>query len=46
MTDEHVHLDDKSLNTLMIISFQSVPQTQHQIKVMVQSVRHIFAESM
>lgn len=35
MTDKHTHLDDKSLNVLMRISFQSEPLTPHQIKVMI-----------
>ena len=51
MTDKHTHLDDKSLNALTRISFQSEPLTQHQIKVIIskwknQRVRSIFAESM
>ena len=35
MTDKHTHLDDKSLDVLMRISFQSEPLTPHQIKVMI-----------
>ena len=34
MTDKHTCLDDKSLDVLMRISFQSEPLTPHQIKVM------------
>ena len=51
MTDKRTRLDDKSLDALMRISFQSEPPTQHQIKVIIserknQRVRRIFAESM
>ena len=35
MTDKHTCLDDKSLDVLMRISFQSEPLTPHQIKVMI-----------
>lgn len=35
MTDKHTRLDDKSLDVLMRISFQSEPLTPHQIKVMI-----------
>ena len=35
MTDKHTRLDDKSLDVLMTISFQSEPLTPHQIKVMI-----------
>lgn len=35
MTDKHTGLDDKSLDVLMRISFQSEPLTPHQIKVMI-----------
>ena len=51
MTNKCTPLDDKSLDALMRISFQSEPLTQHQIKLIInewknQRVRHIFAESM
>ena len=51
MTDKRTRLDDKSLDALMRISFQSEPLTQHQIKVIIsewrnQHVRRIFAETM
>ena len=51
MTSKRTHLDHKSLDVLVRISFQSEPLTQHQIKVTIskwknQRVRCIFAESM
>ena len=50
MTNKCTRLDDKSLDALMRISFQSEPLTQNQIKVIKsewknQHVRHIFAGS-
>ena len=51
MTDKSTRHDDKSLDALLWISFQSEPLTQHQIKVIIsewknQRVTRIFAESM
>ena len=50
MSDKRTRLDDKSLDALMRISFQSEPLTEHQIKVIISEwknhrVRRIFAES-
>ena len=49
MTSKHTHLNDKSLDALMGISFQSEALVQHQIKVIIgeweNCVWHIFEES-
>ena len=50
MTNKPTRLDDKSLDALMRIPFQSEPLTQHQIKVIISEwknrVRRIFPQSM
>ena len=51
VSDKCTRLDDKSLDALIRICFQSEPLTQHQIKVIInewknQRIRCIFAETM